>query len=151
MTHPLSRYQTGLAIALMALAFMLQDALWIGLMSPLLYRPALGTVLTAQPDWLAALLFYLVYLGGLAHFAVLPALQQNRLGLAWRQALWLAMAAYGTYDLTNQATVRGWPWHVTLIDLAWSAWVSCSAATLGAWIGLRRIRAPLRAPTQNLF
>jgi len=130
--------RTVIAITAMAFAFLLQDAAWISTMTPLLYRPALGQMLTEQPDWLAALLFYAVYLSALAHFAVIPAIRQQRLGLAWRQALWLAMAAYGTYDLTNQASVRGWPWHVTLSDLAWSGWVSCSAATLGSWIGLRK-------------
>jgi uncharacterized membrane protein len=132
---------TTLAVLSMALAFCVQDAVWISVMSPALYRPALGGLLRPEPDWLAALLFYAVYLSALAHFAALPALRQKRMGVAWQHALWLAMAAYGTYDLTNQASIVGWPWYVTLSDLAWSAWVSCSSATLGVWIGLR-LRKP---------
>jgi uncharacterized membrane protein len=41
------------------------------------------------------------------------------------------LVAYATYDLTNQATLRDWPWHVTLVDLAWGAFVtgtSCAIA-----------------------
>ena len=41
----------------------------------------------------------------------------------------LGLLAYATYDLTNQATLRGWPWSVTLADMAWGT----VATGLAAW------------------
>jgi uncharacterized membrane protein len=33
----------------------------------------------------------------------------------------LGLFAYGTYDLTNQATLKNWPTIVTIVDLIWGA------------------------------
>ena len=126
-----------IAVAWTALAFMAQDAAWIQLMSPRLYRPALADLLTDTPDLLAGGLFYVVYLAGLLHFVVFAAIRRGQVRASWPPAVLFALAAYGTYDLTNQATLRAWPWHVTLIDLGWSAWASGSAAAVGTWAGLR--------------
>ena len=30
----------------------------------------------------------------------------------------IGLVAYGTYDLTNQATLRGWPAWLTALDMA---------------------------------
>mgnify|MGYP001223041385 CR=1 FL=1 len=60
--------------------------------------------------------------------------------------LWLAffgLVAYATYDLTNQATMRDWPWHITAIDLVWGA-VLTAASTLGARAMHRPLHCPLR-------
>jgi uncharacterized membrane protein len=39
--------------------------------------------------------------------------------------------AYGTYDLTNQTTLRNWPTHLTVIDLACGSVLAALAATIG--------------------
>ena len=49
----------------------------------------------------------------------------------------LGFVAYTTYDLTNQATLRAWPLHVTLIDLAWGTFLTASAALGGYWLANR--------------
>ena len=60
-------------------------------------------------------------------------------------ASWLSAALYGAlfgfvvyaaYDLTNLATLRGWPMAVSLVDLAWGAAVS-AAACLAAFLAMR--------------
>jgi uncharacterized membrane protein len=33
----------------------------------------------------------------------------------------LGLVAYGTYDLTNQATLKEWPSIVTVVDLVWGS------------------------------
>lgn len=116
--------------------FLLLDGCWLALMGPRLYQPALGPLMAPEVDWRAAALFYPLYLLGLLVFAIAPALRpgQPRAAL-WRGALF-GLVAYATYDLTNQATLRGWPWHVTLADLAWGALVSGSTA----WAATRVVR-----------
>ena len=45
-------------------------------------------------------------------------------------AIWLGFVAYVTYDLTNLATIEGWPLFVTVIDLIWGAFVASSTSAL---------------------
>ena len=137
----------ALAWLLAAAIFLALDSLWLGYMSSRLYRPALGGLLRADFDLLAAIAFYLLYVSGMVGLATAPALRERRIaGAAWRGAL-LGLVAYGTYDLTNQATLVGWPWHVTLADLAWGSAASGVASALSCattlaierrWAGTRR-------------
>ena len=116
------------AYASTALAFLALDAAWLTIMADWLYRPAIGHFMRANFDPLAATAFYLVYFSGLVFFAVWPA--GRVLSAAGRGALF-GLVAYATYDLTNQATILGWPWHVTLTDLVWGMVASacaCAAA-----------------------
>jgi uncharacterized membrane protein len=39
--------------------------------------------------------------------------------------------AYATYDLTNLATLRGWPVGLSLLDMAWGTLVSVASAAGG--------------------
>ena len=39
------------------------------------------------------------------------------------------LITYGTYDLTNLATLRDWPLNITIIDLVWGTFLN--AATSG--------------------
>ena len=43
---------------------------------------------------------------------------------------------YAAYDLTNLATLRGWPLTVSLVDLAWGAVVTAAAAAI-AFVAMR--------------
>lgn len=114
------------------LCFLALDACWLSLMGPRLYRPKLAALMADEVDWLAAALFYAVYLSGLMTFAILPALERGGPRRALRLGALMGFVAYATYDLTNQATLRGWPWAVTAADLAWGAVVSGAAAWAGA-------------------
>lgn len=141
-----------LAAYLVALvAFLALDAVWLTLMGPRLYAPALGPLLAPRVDWLAAVLFYLLYLVGLLVFAVAPALQAGRAGVAVGRGALFGLVAYATYDLTNQATMRGWPWAVTLADLAWGGLVSATACGVAAWavnrLPKRFTHPPARPPS----
>ena len=68
---------------------------------------------------------------GLVVFAVLPALHKHD----WRSAAvlggLLGLVAYGTYNLSNLATLRNWPWELTVIDMAWGTFLSSVTASAG--------------------
>jgi uncharacterized membrane protein len=123
-----------------ALTFLGLDAVWLSTMADRLYRPAIGHLMQAQFDPWAALVFYVLYLVGLVHFAVRPGLQAASPRVAWASGALLGLVAYGTYDLTNQATLKDWPWVVTLTDLAWGAFVTGAAAWVACTVALRRTR-----------
>jgi uncharacterized membrane protein len=112
--------------------FLVLDGIWLSTMTDVLYRPVLGGWMRAQPDWVAAALFYLLYIAGLVFFAVAPALHHGGAMQAAGRGALLALVAYGEYDLTNQATLSGWPWSLTLIDVSWGMTVSALGAAL-AW------------------
>lgn len=121
------------------------DAIWLTTMLEPVYRPVLGAWMRPQPDLGAALAFYLLYNAGVVALAVAPAWTQPgaRLGSVAARGAALGLIAYGTYDLTNQATLQGWPWSLTLIDLAWGTTLTALCATT-AWLASRpRAASPL--------
>jgi uncharacterized membrane protein len=121
-----------IAYAATALVFLALDALWLIAMADRLYRPALGQLMLERFDVAPAALFYAIYLAGVVVFAVAPALSGGRSATALGLGALLGLVAYGTYDLTNQATLRGWPWRITIADLCWGACATSAAAAVGA-------------------
>lgn len=107
------------------------DMLWLGFFAKDFYRAQIGFLLRTEFNWVAAILFYLIFIGGVLFFAVAPALESGE----WKKALLygalFGFMTYATYDLTNLATVRDWPMTVTLVDLMWgttlSALVACAS------------------------
>lgn len=122
------------AIAYLAAAavFLVLDAVWLGAMADRLYRPAIGHLLRERFAPGPAAVFYLLYLTGVVVFAVAPALRSLRWRTAFGHGALFGLVAYATYDLTNQATLEGWSWRVTLADLCWGSWVTAVAAAVGA-------------------
>ncbi len=117
----MSAKRAALAFALLMLVFLALDAVWLTLAAERLYRPGIGHLMREGFDLGAAALFYLLYVAALLYFVLLPA---RGSGDALRRGAFFGLVAYATYDLTNQATLRDWPWHVTLADLAWGAFVT---------------------------
>ncbi len=120
-----------------ALAMGVLDAIWLTQAGPRLYRPAIGELLAPKPDMRAAIAFYLIYVAGIVFLAVTPALRDGSMMRATVAGAALGLVAYATYDLTNQATLRVWPLHVTLIDIAWGTALTAIAAASGYWLANR--------------
>ena len=118
-------YATTLAAAIAI------DSVWLSQMADRLYRPVMGDMLLDQFRLPPAIVFYLLYAGGLVFFAVRPALASRKWSTAFAHGAALGLVAYGTYDLTNQATLKNWSTLLTLADLGWGAILSGIASTLG--------------------
>lgn len=112
------------------------DAAWLGWAGKNLYRPALGDLLAPSFRPAPALAFYLAYVAAMVWFAVRPGLADGIATAALNGALFGAIA-YATYDLTNQATLKHWPVHVSLIDIAWGAFATAAASAISAWATAR--------------
>lgn len=123
--------QLAIAYGAALIVFLAVDALWLGVLMQPVYAAALGTLLAEQPRWTPAVLFYLLYVLGLLVFAIRPGLRVRRASMAAALGALLGLVAYGTYDLSNYATLQGWPLALSAIDMAWGAVLSSLAATAG--------------------
>jgi uncharacterized membrane protein len=119
-------------------AFLAIDFVWLAFVARGFYRKHLGYLLAEQPNWWAAAAFYLLFIAGMVVFVVAPAVES---GSIWRAVLlgaFFGLVTYATYDFTNHATVRGWPWIVTVVDLGWGAVLASSVCTIaylaGRWL-----------------
>lgn len=117
------------------IAFLAIDGVWLGVVARTLYSKHLGYLLAPKTVWPAAILFYLLYVVGVLVFAVMPGLEAGSLARAVLLGALFGLIAYATYDLTNLATVRGWPVLITVIDLVWGTVLSAAVAAIGYGIG----------------
>jgi len=118
--------------------FFLIDMVWLGVVAKGFYRKHLGGMLSSKVNWVAAILFYLLFIFGLVVFVVRPALIQNSPWNALILGALLGLVCYATYDLTNLATIKDWPLIVTVVDLIWGtvlgASVSFVSVLVARWI-----------------
>ena len=112
-------------------AFLAIDFIWLGFVATRFYREQLGHMMLEKPLLGVAFAFYALYALGIVVFAVMPAMRDD----AWRTAALLGallgLVAYGTYDLTNFATLKGWPVTMTFVDMAWGMVLTAASATAG--------------------
>ena len=130
----MSAVGVGYGAALLVMGVL--DALWLGFIARDLYRRELGELMAANVRVVPAALFYLAYPAGLVALALQPQPESMSMA-AWRSAL-VGLVAYGTYDLTNMATLRQWSVTLTLADIAWGAFASALAGT-AAFAAMQRV------------
>ncbi|MCX6783121.1 MAG: DUF2177 family protein [Candidatus Levybacteria bacterium] len=110
------------------------DMIWLGLVAKNFYKNQIGFLMTPNINWVAAIIFYLLFIVGLVIFVITPAVEKG----SWMYALLLGalfgLIAYATYDLTNLATLKDWPLLVTIVDLAWGAVLAASVSVVTYFI-----------------
>ncbi len=120
------------------IAFFAIDIIWLGFVARKFYRKYLGFLLAPDPNWLAAIIFYLLFIVGILVFVVVPGLKDNSLKTTLLRAALFGLITYATYDLTNLATVKNWPVLVTVVDMIWgmilSVVVSLAGFMAGKWL-----------------
>ena len=118
------------------IVFIVIDGIWLSVMGKLLYRPILGDILLANLRIAPAIVFYATFPVGIVTFAVVPALKSGSIGGAAALGLLFGALAYGTYDLTNYATLRNWNLQLTVLDISYGALATAAAAAV-ATLALR--------------
>ena len=117
-----------------AIVMVVLDLLWLGVVAKPMYQQGIGHLMAERPVIPVAVLFYLLYAVGVVVFAVAPQLAPAALR-GWGETLVMAALfgffAYATYDLTNLATLKGWPLGLSLVDIAWGTVVSTASAAGG--------------------
>ncbi len=130
---------TRLVVAYLAAAVVMAvlDLAWLSYAVKAFFEPAVGPLLAARTNNTAAVLFYVLYIGGIMLFAIRPAMG----GGDWTTAILMGAAfgffAYMTYDLTNMATLKDWPGWLAATDIAWGTLVTALAATAGYFAASR--------------
>lgn len=120
-----------------ALVFLGIDYVWLSRVAVGFYQSRLGDLLLDQPNFAVAGLFYLFYVVGIVYFAIMPALSSGNWTTALVSGALLGLIAYGTYDMTNLATIRGWSVSVSIVDMIWGMVLTGFSATAGYLVTAR--------------
>lgn len=106
------------------------DMFWLGIIAKNFYAKQIGHLMKMNVNWIAAAIFYLLFIAGLVVFVISPALKKG----LWVNALFFGalfgLVCYATYDLTNLAVTKDWPLLVTIVDLAWGAILAALVSTI---------------------
>lgn len=116
-------------------AFFAIDLVWLVLIARGFYQSHLGFLLRTNPNWSAAIVFYLLFVLGLLVFVIVPSLDAGSTKKVLVLGALFGLISYATYDLTNLATIKDWPWVVTVVDLFWGGVLSTSVSYLGFLAG----------------
>ena len=110
------------------------DMFWLGVVSKNFYRAQIGSLLKTDVNWVAATVFYLLFIVGLVIFVITPAVEKS----SWMHAVMFGalfgLVCYATYDLTNLAVAKDWPLLITIVDMIWGAVLAASVSTVTYFI-----------------
>lgn len=113
------------------IVFLMIDMLWLGFIAKDLYQKYLGHFLSDKVNWTAAFIFYFIYVAGISIFAIYPAVNKASVMNAIVMGALFGVFTYATYDLTNLATLKGWPLPIVFIDIVWGAVLSSIVSLSG--------------------
>ena len=128
-----------LSVFFTSIIFLVIDVIWLSYSVKFLYRPQLGPLLTDKPVMWAAILFYLMYVIGLAVIVLQPAINNDSIFQAFFYGAILGIVAYGTYNLTNMATVKNWSPLVVFIDMFWGGFLTSFSSGVGIYLSKKLI------------
>jgi len=116
--------------------FLVIDLLWLGVVARSFYQDQMGHLMRANVNWVAAMVFYLMFVAGIVVLVVWPAIERESLPGALFLGALFGLVTYSAYDLTNLAVLEGFPIKIALIDLLWGTVLcaSVSGITFGAWV-----------------
>ena len=110
--------------------FFALDMLWLGVVAKGFYARQIGHLLKPDVNWVAAAIFYLLFLAGLVFFVIEPAMQKQQWMYALGAGAFFGLVTYATYDLTNLAIAKDWPLAVTVVDLLWGTALGAAVAAI---------------------
>ncbi|OHB30923.1 MAG: hypothetical protein A2790_09670 [Phenylobacterium sp. RIFCSPHIGHO2_01_FULL_69_31] len=122
-----------------ALAVLVLDIIWLTQFGPKVYFPTLEPVALPSARLPPAVVFYFAYILGILALAIWPTRDKPLLKTTLTGGM-LGALCYATYDLTNQATLKVWSTHITVIDITWGTFLTAVGATAGGWV-FRRMKA----------
>ena len=122
-------YLIGYVAAL--IVFLSVDVVWIKSVMQPIFERNVGAILLDEPRFGAAAGFYALYVAGIFYFAVAPAVTSETWRIAALNGAILGFLAYGTYEATNLATLKGWSVEMLTVDVAWGTSLTALTAIVG--------------------
>ena len=101
------------------------------------YKNQLGFLMASSVNWIAALLFYLLFIASLVFFVVAPAVSKGSWQYALLAGTLFGVVTYATHDLTNLATIKNWPVVVTVVDMIWGAAIAAAVAIITYFVAVK--------------
>ncbi len=118
-----------------AILFLAIDMVWLLWLGRGFYTAEIGALLRQPPNLSAAGLFYILYVTGLMVMVIWPAFQAQSAAQALLYGAILGLIAYGTYDLTNLAVIKGFTTKIAVIDMIWGTVLTASVSFFTVLIG----------------
>ena len=122
------------ATLIASLIFLIIDVIWLSYATKSFYRPLIGNLLSDKPVMWAAALFYILYVFGMALVVIQPCIDSASLFKTVYTGFVFGLVAYGTYNLTNMAVIKGWSPTVTFVDMFWGGSLTAVSATTGLYL-----------------
>ncbi len=113
------------------LPFVAMDGVWLGFVASKFYKSQIGYIMAERPNWLAAVLFYLLFIAGMVFFVTG---REGGISQAILRGAFFGFICYATYDLTNLATLKDWPVLVTVVDMCWGTFLGSGTAAIAVWL-----------------
>ena len=123
-----------LSFIFVSIIFLIIDIIWLSITVKSLYRPALGNLLNDKPVMWAAALFYIIYMLGLTLIILKPAIDNESIIQAFWTGAIFGIVAYGTYNLTNMATIKNWSASIVWIDMLWGGILTGFSSMTGIYL-----------------
>ncbi|MFA5563065.1 MAG: DUF2177 family protein [Candidatus Caldatribacteriota bacterium] len=119
--------------------FFIIDMLWLGLVAKQFYQNQIGFLMKTNINWIAAIIFYFLFVAGIVFFVLMPSLERRDLLYLILTAAFYGLLTYATYDLTNLATLKDWSLIVTIVDIIWGMTLSVSVSLISYFISIKFI------------
>ena len=123
-----------IATFLASIIFLIIDVIWLSYATKSFYRPLLGELISDKPVLWAAGLFYVLYMFGMAVIVIQPCIEPGGLSKSLYTGFIFGLVAYGTYNLTNMATIKGWSYKVVFVDMIWGGVLTSVSSYFGILI-----------------
>ena len=128
-----------IATLIASIIFLIIDFIWLSFATKSFYRPLIGNLLSDKPVMWAAALFYILYVFGMAIIVIQPCIDSERIFKTIYTGFIFGLVAYGTYNLTNMAVLKGWSPTVTFVDMFWGGSLTAFSATTGLYLAKKII------------
>jgi len=131
--------QTGMLYLVTTGVFLGLDILGIRYLIRPVFERHVGHLLADPLRLGPAAVFYLFYVAGLLWFVSLPALKAGAPVQALIGGAILGFIAYGTYEMTNYATLADWSLQQVVVDGLWGT----ALTGFAAWAGVAALTGKL--------
>ena len=114
-----------------AIVFLALDIVMLKKVMYPLFSANIGPMMLEDLRMGPAAVFYLFYVVGVVWFVSIPALNVGSIAQAFFAGAVLGALAYGTYEFTNFATLKGWTAQMVMVDVIWGAVLTGTSAAVG--------------------